>query len=163
MLVAAAAAVLALLAVGFVGADIPGVARFMDGLVSLAPGSTADAALSQRFDFWAGASALSAIYPLGTFGPPEMLLGTAIDNDWIRLFLQASIAGFASVGIMLIGGAIWADRSRLCGRALTASSVVVAVCALTHTPLTYPPIALYWLVVGLCIVAPPVPEEATHG
>ena len=125
--------------------------------MSLAPGSTADASLSQRFDFWAGASALSALYPLGTFGPPEMLLGTAVDNDWIRLFLQASIAGFAAMGVMLIGGAIFADRSRLCGRALTACSVVLAVCALTQTPLTYPPIALYWLVVGFSIVAPPIP------
>jgi hypothetical protein len=163
MLVAAAAAVVAGVVVGLMGGDLPGVSRFIDGLASILPGSTLDPSLAQRFDFWSGANVLISIYPLGTFGPPEMLLGTAIDNDWIRIFLQASMAGVAAVGVMLIGGAIFADRSRLCGRALTACSVVVAVGALTETPLTYPPIALYWLLVGFCIVAPPVLEEATYG
>jgi hypothetical protein len=160
--VVVAVTVAAWIGVGLAGGNLAGASRFLEGFVSLLPGSAPDPAVAGRFDFWSHAVTLNAMYPLGTFGPPEALLGTAVDNDWIRLFLQASMAGVVAAGVMLIGGTIFADRSRLCGRALTASSVVVALSALSETPLGYPPIALYWVVVGFCIVEPLVLEKAAN-
>ena len=140
--------------VGMAGADLSGVTRLLEGLSSLLPGATFDPSITGRLDSWSAAGALSAIYPMGTWGPPEVLLGGAIDNDWVRLFLQATVAGVAGLGVMLVGGILVADRSRPIGAALTACSVVIAIAALTQTTLTYPPITLYWLVVGISVVRP---------
>lgn len=161
LLLLMAAASVATLGFGVAGEGMPGVVRIVDGLLSLLPGTELDPNLAGRLDFWAAAGTLSAFYPLGTWGPPEMLLGSAVDNDWIRIYLQASVVGLAAVGIMLIGGGLTSDRSRPSGRALMACSVVIGVSALTQTPLAYPSIALYWLVVGFSIVSPLVAEQ--HG
>jgi len=143
------------LGLGLAG-GLPGVTRIVDGLLSFLPGSALDPNMTGRLELWSAAGALSASYPLGTWGPPEMILGTAVDSDWVRLFLQASIFGVVAVGLMLIGGAALANRSLATGRALAASSIVVGFSMITQTPLGYPPIALYWLLVGFSIVGDPV-------
>jgi len=122
--------------------------RVGSALGSTAPGGALDANLGGRFDFWRRAVSVLAERPLGTFGPPESVLGIPTDSDVVRMALQG--------GAILIGLYIWAlawavrksDKS-VCvlTRALT---VFLGVASLTMNASTYPPAVFgVWIVLGI--------------
>ena len=110
-----------------------------------------DPNLSGRLQFWWDGLTLLASHPLGTWGPPERLLGTAVDSDWVRALLQGSLLYAFTLGCALFGGAFTPSSDRQVQRLLVAVSVFVAVAALTQLPLAYPGAVLYWAVVGAAV------------
>jgi hypothetical protein len=109
-------------------------------------GARADANLAGRLDYWAAVSALNSVYPWGTWGSPEILLGTAVDSSWYRAFAQGSVPYVAALGLLLLATfALGSFRHRI---ALRMIAVLVAVAGLTQTPVSYPPIAIFWVLLG---------------
>ena len=102
--------------------------------------------LAGRLDYWHAVIALNAFYPWGTWGPPELLLGTAIDSSWFQAFAQGSVPYAAALGVLLLS-TVMLLRSRF-GRLLCVLAVFIAVAGLTQTPFGYPPIILYWVLLG---------------
>ena len=113
-----------------------------------------DPNMAGRVQFWESSMALYRSHPLGTFGPPEMLLGTAVDSEWVRTLLQGGPLLVATLGLALFGGAFalrgrgpdtWAVRSL---------SIFIAVAGIAEIPLQYPPAVIYWALIGAMLVAP---------
>jgi hypothetical protein len=122
-------------------------------------GAHADTNLAGRVDYWTAVVSLNAVYPLGTWGPPELLLGTAIDSSWFRVFAQGSVPYLAALGLLMGAGlTIGNFRHAL---ALRLVAVVVAVAGLTEYSLSYPAIALFWMLLGYGLqMAATSPEAA---
>lgn len=134
------------------GATTAGGGSFSDRLQSLAlvlaNGTGADPNLEGRAQFWQGVMNLNAIYPWGTLGPPEVILQSAVDNDFFRAFAQGSFVYVAAIATFMVGGLLLRGGHRET-RAVRAASVVIVVAALTQTPSLYPAMALYWICLGV--------------
>ncbi len=132
----------------------------------LAEGPTADPNLAGRLDFWSAVTRLNAVYPWGTLGSPELILGTSIDSTWFRAFGQGSVLYVGALALMLlsatlVGGSVPASRSLV--------AVVVAVAGVTMNPFGYPVIVLFWALLGATLrsavavsVAAPRPAGSTR-
>ena len=140
------AGLVAVLVVLGIGPSRDLLGRFGALLDVLTQGPRADANLAGRLDYWSAVLDLNVVYPLGTLGPPEMLLGTAVDSSWFRAFAQGSVPYAATLALLLI--APLAVRNTRFGRGLVLIAVLVAVAGLTQTPLEYPVIYLFWLLLG---------------
>jgi len=112
-------------------------------------GPRADANLAGRLDYWSSVIALNAVYPWGTLGPPEMLLGTAVDSSWFRVFAQGSVVYVGTMILLLISP--FAIRATKFGEALIMMTVLIAVAGLTQTPLNYPVVFLCWALLGAAL------------
>lgn len=125
------------------------VQRFSAIIQIAVQGPRADANLAGRLDYWSAVTALNRIYPFGTLGPPELLLGSAVDSTWFRAFSQGSILYVVSLGLMLGASLVVGDpRYRLALRLVT---LMVAVAGLTMDPFGYPVIYLYWVLLGAAL------------
>jgi hypothetical protein len=109
-------------------------------------GPTADANLAGRLGFWSAVVDLTREYPLGTLGPPSLILGTAIDNTWFRSLAQGSVMYLAS-SLLLMAAPIGAGRSPI-GEALALVTLVLIAAGMTQTPMYYPVVYLFWLLLG---------------
>jgi hypothetical protein len=110
-------------------------------------GVAADQNLAGRIDYWAAVTDLNMQeYPLGTWGPPEGLLGTAVDSDWFRAFAQGSIVlVFANMLLLLAPLGVGSYPGRY---ALVLLAIIIAIAGITQTSLTYPPALLYCALLG---------------
>lgn len=122
------------------------VDRFGALLAVWAQGPRADANLAGRLDYWASVLDLNVLFPWGTWGPPELLLGSAVDSSWFRVFAQGSMLYVAAFVLLLV--APFGVRSTKFGDALVLLAVLMAVAGLTQTPLGYPAAFLYWGLLG---------------
>jgi hypothetical protein len=120
--------------------------RLAGGLGALV-GRGTDEGLSGRVDLWAASLLLLDTRPFGSLGPPEMLLGSAIDSGWIRALVQGSVPYLAALALMLATGFLLRAPSTD-GLRLQSLSLLIALAAVSQLPLAYPPTILYWLVVG---------------
>jgi hypothetical protein len=141
---AAVAVVVAVQQLGLVEASV--FDRLAEGLAAIT-GRGTDEGLSGRVDLWATSLLLLDTRPFGTLGPPEMLLGTAIDSGWIRALVQGSVPYLTALALMLGAGFV-ARASSSDGLRLQSLSLLIALAAVSQLPLAYPPSLLYWLVVG---------------
>lgn len=129
-----------------IGIPEAAIQRFSSLLAVLTQGPQADANLAGRLDYWSAVTNLNATYPWGTLGPPELLLGTAIDSSWFQTFAQGSVPYAAALGLLLLSAmSIGESRYR---DALRVMAVLIAVAGITQTPFGYPSIALFWVFVG---------------
>lgn len=120
--------------------------RFESLAAVLTEGAGADRNLAGRVDFWVAATELSRQYPLGTWGPPEGTLGTAIDSEWFRAFARGSIVFvFAQLLLLLAPVGVGSYPGRY---ALWLLAMIIAVAGITQTPMSYPPVFLYWALLG---------------
>jgi hypothetical protein len=110
-------------------------------------GTRADPNLAGRLDYWSAVSALNSVYPWGTWGSPELLLGTAVDSSWFRAFGQGSVPYVAAMALLILASLL-VGRGRD-GNALRLVAVLVAVAGLTQVPFGYPPIVLFWVLLGV--------------
>lgn len=124
--------------------------RLIIGLAALTGGG-ADPSVTGRADQWASAVRLLETHPLGTFGPPEMVLGGAIDNGWIRVLVQGGALYTGALLLMLVRGIVLGARGDADASRLGAVSLLIAIAAASQVPLGYPPILIYWLLVGVAI------------
>ena len=112
-------------------------------------GAGADPNFAARVVFWGAAWDLLRHHALGTFGPPELLLGTAIDNDYLRFALQG---GFLYAGAWILY-LVWLMGTGLRGgadRFIGAGAVFLALTAITQTPSAYVMvIGMFSLFVGM--------------
>ena len=120
--------------------------RFSALIAIVTQGPQADANLAGRIDYWSAVVSLNAVYPFGTWGSPEMILGTAIDSSWFRAFAQGSVPYMTLLGLVVasaftIGSFRWAPQLRML-------AVLVAVAGLTETSFSYPPIFMFWMLLG---------------
>jgi O-Antigen ligase len=120
--------------------------RFGSLLDVVTKGPRADPNLAGRLDYWSAVLDLNVKYPFGTWGPPETILGTAVDSSWFRAFSQGSVPYVAALASLLV--APLAVRDSRFGRGLVLVAVLVAVAGLTQTPLDYPAIYLLWVLLG---------------
>ncbi len=121
-------------------------ARFGAMIQVLTQGPGADPNLSGRLDYWAAVVDLNAVYPWGTWGSPELLLGSAVDSSWFRAFAQGSVL-YVTTMVLLIGASLTVGEFRH-RQALRMVAVLVAVAGLTQTPFSYPSIILFWVLLG---------------
>jgi len=125
--------------------------RFKSGIEVFLYGVSADQNFLTRVEVWKQSLGLFKKYPLGTFGPPELILGTAVDNDWVRLLLQGGIIYVASFLIMIFAGILIpkSTGSKGVGKFLFYMSLTLPVVAISETPTIYIPMAIYWFGLGL--------------
>jgi len=109
-------------------------------------GPRADPNLAARLDLWEAVTALNAVYPWGTLGPPEYVLGNAVDNAWFRAFSQGSILYVATLAMLLVAGFFISPYRH--GFALRLVTILIAVAGFTQTPFAYPAIVLFWVLLG---------------
>ena len=134
------------LVIAVVGLPATILPRFESLLAVLSQGPSADANLAGRLDYWQAVISLNAYYPWGTWGPPELLLGTAVDSSWFQAFAQGSVPYAAALGLLFVG--TWTlVRSRY-RYLLCVLAVLIAFAGLTQTPFGYPPIILFWAWLG---------------
>jgi hypothetical protein len=130
--------------------DVP-LDRFGFLIQVVAVGPQADANLAGRISLWSGVLNLNLAFPLGTWGSPELILGTAVDSAWFHAFAQGS--AIYVVAVALLFGAAMAVRNATYGDALRLTVVVLAVVGLTQTTLGSPVTPLFWAVLGLYLGA----------
>jgi hypothetical protein len=120
--------------------------RFAALIDVVTQGPRADANLAGRLDYWSAVIVLNAVYPFGTWGSPELLLGTAVDSSWFSAFAQGSVPYVAALGLVIVAAlSVGQFRYRL---ALRLVAVLVAVAGLTQTTFAYPAIAVFWVLLG---------------
>lgn len=122
------------------------VARLGALLDVLSQGPRADVNLAGRLDYWSGVVNLNMVYPWGTWGSPQLLLGTAIDSSWFGVFAQGSVLYVVSLALLLVAP-LWLRNTRV-GPALVPMAVLIAVAGLTQNPFSYPVIILFWVLLG---------------
>lgn len=111
-----------------------------------AQGPRADANLAGRLDYWSSVIDLNVLYPWGTWGSPELLLGSAVDSSWFRVFAQGSMLYVGALVLLL--AASFAVRNSRFGDALVLMAVLITVAGLTQTPFGYPGVFLFWVLLG---------------
>jgi hypothetical protein len=133
------------------------VERFGSLVRVLSEGPQADPNLAGRLDYWSAVTALNSVYPWGTLGSPELLLGTAIDSTWFRAFGQGSVIYVTSLIVLLVTS-LFVGGSRF-GQPLRLITLVVAVAGVTQNPFGYPIIVLYWALLGAALQASVVASQ----
>jgi hypothetical protein len=111
-----------------------------------------DENLSTRYDVWAEAVQFSSRYPLGTFGPPQMLFGQSIDNEFMRLWCQGGAIALGAFLLVLITAYRSANQS-VEARLAWHSLLALAIASGSAVTLGNPPTALVWVSVGLALGA----------
>ncbi|MGH2330697.1 O-antigen ligase family protein [Thermoanaerobacter mathranii] len=124
--------------------------RFRSGIEVFLYGVSADQNFLTRVEVWKQSLGLFRKYPLGTFGPPELILGTAVDSDWVRLLLQGGIIYVVSFLIAIFAGIlIPKSTGSKIGKFLLYMSLTLPVVAVSETPTIYIPMAIYWFALGV--------------
>ena len=130
--------------------ELPG--RLVSGFGYVLGGPDPNA--SGRVEFWRAGLDLLRAHPFGTLGPPEVVMGTAVDSEWIRALLQGGPILLAALGIALLGGAVLSGNPGPERKTVRGLSVFIAVAGLTQIPLEYPPALLFWAMVGASLAVP---------
>lgn len=128
------------------------VERLESGLAVIQGGIRADENLSSRADVWTQAWAFSPDYPFGTWGPPELLFGSFIDNEFLSLFLQGSLPLVLAFLFALHSPVVLGRRGVPHAGALGLASGLVIVFSVTMLPLeAVTATALLWLLAASAI------------
>jgi hypothetical protein len=115
----------------------------------LTQGVEADRNFAGRVVFWTAAWELLQQRVFGTFGPPELTLGSAVDNDYLRFALQGGML-YAGSWILYLAWLIKTGLHNGADRFIGAAAVFLAFSALTQTPSTYVMIVgIFSLFVGM--------------
>lgn len=133
---------------GSVGEQL--VERLQAGLAIFTKGISADPNLVGRTLLWRKAIDSYLHHPLGTLGPPEYIVGSSIDSEWIRLLVQGGPLYLLSF-ILLLLWSLSGDPIKDPEVAfIQALAVLIAVAGLTQHPMSYvPTISIYWFFVGM--------------
>ncbi len=130
------------------------VTRLASALALFDRGVAADRNLQGRLNAWADAWAFSADHPVGTLGPPQVLLGGFIDNEYVSLFVQGSAPLLAAFLLALLSPLVLRRRGVPHAGALLLVAALVALFSLTMLPLeSFRGAALVWLMGALAMSA----------
>lgn len=134
-----------------IGINIPGTERLTDMIRVFGAGLGEDPNWDARVLAWKEALDLYREVPWGTLGPPELMLGHFIDSEWVRLLVQGGVALVCAYILSLLGGLRYLTYRKPEKSFLAMASVGLVILSITSTPMGYPPIALYWVCVGLVL------------
>lgn len=112
-------------------------------------GYSADANLAARVDAWKYSFEFLDDYPLGTFGSPEMQIGSFIDNEYVRIFMQGGLLFLVSYLLFLFKGIFLKKKDSAINLTIAFFSVSILVVSITQTASTYTPFNFYWFFIGL--------------
>lgn len=105
--------------------------------------------LMGRIRFWTNALEYFASHPLGTLGSPELMVGTSVDNDWLRHLVQGGVL-YLSMFVLLLAGTVMKARGSTWSPVVRAQSWLIALVSLTQIPMTSnTTMATFWFLVGL--------------
>ena len=130
------------------------LAARLAGLLTLVGGGTRelDPNLAARVGFWKAAWDAVLQAPLGVFGPPNTVLSSSIDNDYLRLLVQGGVLYAASYVLMLAWLAVVSART-LKPTLMLALPVLVAITSLTQTNSTMVPfVSAFCLIAGASLL-----------
>jgi hypothetical protein len=152
------ALVVMLVAAALIGASavFPQYVESLTGRITAAvrifsEGPQADRNFAGRVAFWKSAWTLFQQRPLGTLGPPELALGTAVDNDYLRFIVQGGIL-YAGMWIFYVTWLVTTGLAHGDDRFIGAGGIFLALTALALTPSTYVMvIGVFSLFVGMHI------------
>jgi hypothetical protein len=114
-------------------------------------GISSDSNLSGRFEAWKLVINVFFSYPFGTLGSPELIIGSFIDNEWVRLLIQGSFV-FIIAFLMLfwniyklggIGGNL--------GTLLRLLLLCILLNGITQIPLSYSAVYMFWFFIGILL------------
>ena len=147
-----AAVLMGWLVLSAAGAPVAGwLSRFGQGVQVVVGGD--DPNVAGRIQFWVSGLALLRSHPFGTFGPPELILGTPVDSEWVRTVLLGGAVLVISLAFALFGSLLLLPRQTMAKHAVWALSTLIIVSGVTEIPLQYPPAVLYWALVGAALSA----------
>jgi hypothetical protein len=127
-------------------------ARFIERWIStpalLTRGPTVDPNAIGRLDAWATALKYWLAHPLGTMGPPQMAVGTFLDNDLVALMVQGGVLLAVAYFAALYAGAHDRLTSPVAPTIVPLIGLLV-LAGLSQNAIVFPPsIALVWSVLG---------------
>lgn len=132
--------------------DVPVLAvmhqRLQSALAIISRGVSQDNNFATRLDVWSQVPRFMANYPLGTFGPPQVLFIAPIDNDYVRLLLQGGVPYLLACSgtLLYIISLIRSPRPE--ARFVAIATCALAINAITALPLTYSSVAVIWTFLG---------------
>lgn len=122
--------------------------RFGAGVQVLSQGASADSNFLGRVQVWGEAWSFLFSHPFGTLGSPQLMLGLALDSEYMRVLLQGSFVFLFAYVAMLLGGISRLGSRNPCGRFIAVGSICLAINSISATPLAYPATGLFWIFVG---------------
>jgi len=123
------------------------IVRLQSGIQTLF-NINADENFIARMEAWGLALSFYRSHVLGTLGTPEYMLGSYIDNDWVRLLVQGGPVYVATFVLMLIGGFLLKHKTAE-REFLSNLSVSLPILAISQIPLSYSPMIIYWFLIGI--------------
>lgn len=124
--------------------------RLASGFSALSGGG--DDNLTARVDAWAIALDFVEKYPLGTFGPPQALFGSFIDNQYVSLLLQGGLLLVIAYLILLFSPLVLAKRQVRFAGALGVASILLAISSWTMLPVEIPSaVTPLWLIAAAAL------------
>lgn len=135
-------------------------ARFgrIAGVVST--GATADTSVSGRLGFWNLAIAQFVQHPFGSLGPPQLLVASGLDSEYIASLLQGGVIYLAS-GLWVLGRLLMLS---LRGNRFMSPGMITFY-ALAGVSQSVTPMAasgVFWLLAGAALCAGSASTTAAH-
>lgn len=122
--------------------------RLQQGISVFSRGVSADENLSGRVQVWEKAPDVLAKYPFGTFGPPESVVNSFIDSEYVQHLLRGGVIFLTSYIAVLLCTMITLRSGLSNERCIAYIAVFMAVNAVAALPLMSPAAALFWVGVG---------------
>lgn len=124
------------------------IGRWMSVPALLTRGPSMDPNAIGRLDAWEKAIRYWLGHPLGTLGPPQMAVGTFMDNDAVALLVQGGIVLIAAYAGTLVDSV--RERNRLAiGPAAVPMVGMLVLAGVSQNAVAFmPSIALVWSVLG---------------
>ena len=129
-------------------ANSPVLARFGAGIKVLSQGASADENAEGRVQAWKNALVFYSNHLTGTWGEPQMLFGSFMDNDYVRILLQGSPFYLGTFILLLAASVRTLPSARFSGRLIALLAVVVAVNGMTANPVAYTAMGFFWMLIG---------------
>jgi hypothetical protein len=123
--------------------------RMLSGFNVFVNGVQADQNFADRMSVWQKAPTVLAEYPFGVLGPPEMVLNSYVDSEYVELILQGGIVLLFTYFLLLAWGIASGRRHNDNARIVGLSSVFIVVNSVSALPLASPGFALYWYELGV--------------
>lgn len=124
------------------------IERWMSVPALLTRGPSMDPNAIGRLDAWAQALGYWLGHPLGTLGPPQMAVGTFMDNDAVALLVQGGIVLIAAYAGTLVESVRERNRLAIGPAAIPLVGLLVLAGVSQNAVVFVPSVALVWSVLG---------------
>lgn len=123
------------------------VSRLLEALTA---GGPADPGVAGRFNFWEAGIADFVDRPLGTLGPPQMVINSGIDNEYLFTLLQGGVVYLALLGWVMVAAVRTAVRVESSPMPLALPLYLLFVGVSQVVTQTIPAV-LFWAILGAAL------------